>query len=134
VAARAKKPRGTARCMNARGGPFRALEVTQPFASSADASRDLAISCSTGTKRILMAHPFTSVPMGFSVVGTRTCGGEAAPGTPSQSRIYSTKSRRCSLPPAVPDARRWPGMREEPDRGTSAGSPSKPPNTPDPSV
>ena len=34
---------------------------------------------------IVMAHPFSAVPLGFSVLGAGRCGGAAAPGIPSRS-------------------------------------------------
>ena len=58
---------------------------------------------------IVMAHPFSAVPLGYAVMGSTTlwsrqhCGGVAAHGTPSRCLSLCTKLSRCW---SRPDARR----------------------------
>ena len=61
-----------------------------------------------------MAHPFSAVPLGFSVMGARPSGGAAAPGTRSRCRTCCPKSPTCSWRHGARAAtRRWPGSSGE---------------------
>ena len=72
-----------------------------------------------------MAHPFASVPLGFSVMGRRRCGGAAAPGTRSPSRTCCPTSRRCWSRPAAPAAVvRCPGWSDATRRPWATRSPT----------
>ncbi len=63
------------------------------------ARRDLVLD--NAGESIVMAHPFTAVPLGFSVMGARTCGGAAARGTRSPSRTCCQTNRRFWSPPGA---------------------------------
>ena len=45
--------------------------------------------------QIVMAHPFSAVPLGFSVMGARTLWWAAAPGAPSRCPTCCARRARC---------------------------------------
>src|SRR5215813_1372356 len=82
------------------------------------ASRDLVLD---GQGRIVMAHPFSAIPLGFRSWAPECCGGAAAPGTRSRSPICCPERVRCWWPHGARRAgARTPGTSEPVGRPSAA--------------
>jgi hypothetical protein len=86
-----------------------ALDVTTVRAGLAELARARQIVLDQAGQ-IVMAHPFSAVPLGFAVMGRQTLWWAAALGTPSHCRRCSRTRTRSSCPPdAQPAPIRTPG-------------------------